>query len=582
MTRLTHSNGTAPGPEESTQSAQSAQGESSPRALELVELDKDRTGPRTYFGLGLWNVYFICKFALAYAGYLRLDLLYNAIFFLFVLVPVNGRVLNALRQTAAVVLAVALVWSESWLPGPQSIIANTSGIAGFSVNYVVQLVWDFINFRMVGWGVVIVLAYYLLRDFVRITTVTALYMAFLVVQPLFMEPAAPVRQQPALIAEAAPRTSEEVLAQAAVAGNPDAVAASEEVQNWYQTFLDYEKERVVRFPSGISAKDTPFDIIILNICSLSNDDLEAANLQNHRVFSRFNIRFDKFNSATSYSGPAALRLLTGACGQPSHDDLYGARRPDCEIMNRLDALGFKQHLFLDHSGAYDNYLNTMRTQAGLTAPFEQRKFPLKYMSFNNEEIADSLSVMRHWTRVMNRDKDKRSVSLFNFIALHDGNRLPLHSRWEAFEPRAKTFLDNLNTFINELEKGRRKVMLIVVPDHGAAVRGDRIQTPRLRDIPSRRITQVPVLVKFVGLNKLPKNQIHVSGSSSYLALTTLIGRTIETNFFSKPEGAVPLETLVQDLPQTHMVSENGQAAVLEYKGRDYLKLNRGKWEPYGG
>ena len=86
---------------------------------------------------------------------------------------------------------------------------------------------------------------------------------------------------------------------------------------------------------------------------------------------------------------------------------------------------------------------------------------------------------------------------------------------------------------------------------------------------------MPVLAKFIGLKDLPKTQIHVSGSSSYLALTTLIGRTIETNFFAKSAGAVPLETLVKDLPQTHMVSENGQAAVLEYKGRDYLKLNRG-------
>ena len=125
-------------------------------------------------------------------------------------------------------------------------------------------------------------------------------------------------------------------------------------------------------------------------------------------------------------------------------------------------------------------------------------------------------------------------------------------------------------------------MLIVVPEHGAAVRGDRIQTPRLRDIPTRRITQVPVLVKFVGLKNLPKEQIHVTGNSSYLALSTLIGRTIETNFFSNSKGAVPLENLVKDLPTTHMVSENGQAAVLEYKGRDYMKLNRGKWEPYGG
>ncbi len=541
-----------------------------------------RTPARSYFGLGLWNVFFICEFALAYTGYLRLDLLYNAILFVFVLLPVPGRALNALRQLAAVVLGIALVWSESWLPGPQSILANTSGIAGFSVNYVVQLLWDFINFRMVGWGVVILLAYYLLRDFVRITTVTALYMTFLVVQPIFMEPAAPVRAPAAAVAADAGKTRSEILAEAASTQSGDAVAPSEEVENWYRTFLDYEKERMAQLPTGISARDTPFDIIILNICSLSNDDLEAANLQNHKVFSRFNIRFDKFNSATSYSGPAALRLLTGACGQPSHDDLYGARRPDCEVMNRLDALGFKQHLFLDHGGAYDNYLNTMRTQAGLTAPFEQRKFPLKYMSFNNEEIADTLSVLRHWRRVMDRDKDLRSVSLFNFIALHDGNRLPLHSRWEAFEPRAKRFLDDLNTFITELEKGRRKVLLLVVPEHGAAVRGDRIQTPRLRDIPSRRITQVPVLAKFIGLKDLPKNQIHVSGSTSYLALTTLIGRTIETNFFSKSAGAVPLEALVKDLPQTHMVSENGQAAVLEYKGRDYLRLNRGKWEPYGG
>ena len=541
-----------------------------------------RTPARSYFGLGLWNVFFICEFALAYTGYLRLDLLYNAILFVFVLLPVPGRALNALRQLAAVVLGIALVWSESWLPGPQSILANTSGIAGFSVNYVVQLLWDFINFRMVGWGVVILLAYYLLRDFVRITTVTALYMTFLVVQPIFMEPAAPVRAPAAAVAADAGKTRSEILAEAASAQSGDAVAPSEEVENWYRTFLEYEKERMAQLPTGISARDTPFDIIILNICSLSNDDLEAANLQNHKVFSRFNIRFDKFNSATSYSGPAALRLLTGACGQPSHDDLYGARRPDCEVMNRLDALGFKQHLFLDHGGAYDNYLNTMRTQAGLTAPFEQRKFPLKYMSFNNEEIADTLSVLRHWRRVMDRDKDLRSVSLFNFIALHDGNRLPLHSRWEAFEPRAKRFLDDLNTFITELEKGRRKVLLLVVPEHGAAVRGDRIQTPRLRDIPSRRITQVPVLAKFIGLKDLPKNQIHVSGSTSYLALTTLIGRTIETNFFSKSAGAVPLEALVKDLPQTHMVSENGQAAVLEYKGRDYLRLNRGKWEPYGG
>ena len=89
-----------------------------------------------------------------------------------------------------------------------------------------------------------------------------------------------------------------------------------------RAFLDYEKERRAVLPTGLNAKDTPFDIVIMNVCSLSNDDLEASDLNNHRIFSRFNIRFDHFNSATSYSGPATLRLLNAACGQVSHDELY--------------------------------------------------------------------------------------------------------------------------------------------------------------------------------------------------------------------------------------------------------------------
>lgn len=546
----------------------------------LKTLKQAATKP--YFGLGLWNVYFICKFLLAATGYLRLDLGLNALLFLFVLFPIAGKWINILRQVVAFVLAVSLLWSESWLPGPQSILANTSGIAGFSVNYVVELAWDFINPKMVAAGAGIILGYYILRDFVRVSAVTGCWLIFLFVQPLFIS--APVRPTAPLVTAQAPTDPAIMMSQPAEAipAGSGQVATDEEVENWYKTFLAYEKDRMAKLPTGISAKDTPFDIVIMNICSLSNDDLEAANLQNHRALSRFNIRFDQFNSATSYSGPATLRLLKGACGQPSHDGLYDSRRPDCEIMNRLDSLGFKQHLFMDHSGTYDNYLNTLRTQAGLTAPFERRQYPLKYMSFNNEEIADTLSVLRHWQRVVTRAKDTRSVSLFNFIALHDGNRLPRHSRWEAFEPRAKTFLDNLNTFMNELERTNRKVLLVVVPEHGAAVRGDRVQAPRLRDIPSTRITQVPVMVKFFGLKDLPKGQMHVPGHTSYLAMSTLIGRVIDTNFFSKTGGAVPMQELLKDLPQTHLVSENGQAQVLEYKGQDYLRQNRGKWQPYGG
>lgn len=534
-------------------------------------------------GLGLWNVYFICKFFLTQLGYLRLELFANIALFCFLLLPANSKGMRFLKQLIALGCGIALLWSESWLPGPQSIMANASGITGFSVNYVLQLIWDFINWRMVFAGFAILLIYYAARDFIRVTAITGCWLLFLVVSPFFGS--APSQQSNLVPQTAAGKTAvgnpaDTASALAAAKGTAQGEVTSEEIDKWYQTFIAYEKDRVAQFPDSIKPKDTPFDIVILNICSLSTDDLIASNLINNRTFSQFNIRFDHFNSATSYSGPAALRLLNGACGQPSHEALYDTRRPECEIMNRLDSLGFKQHLFLDHSGVYDNYLNAMRTQAGLTAPFERRRYPVKYVSFNDEEIADTLSVFRHWRSVVNKAKGPRSVSLFNFIALHDGNRQPGKSRWEEFEPRARAFIEALDVFIADLQKSKRKVMLIIVPEHGAAVRGDRIQTPRLRDIPSRRITQVPVMVKFFGLNKLPKTPVHVTSDTSYLALSTLIGRVIETNYFSKPEGAVPMADLVNDLPTTHMVSENAQAMVLEYKGKDYLKMSKGTWRPY--
>ena len=123
-------------------------------------------------------------------------------------------------------------------------------------------------------------------------------------------------------------------------------------------------------------------------------------------------------------------------------------------------------------------------------------------------------------------------------------------------------------------------MFIVVPEHGAAVRGDRIQAPRLRDIPSMSITQVPVLVKFFGLKDLPEGQIHVPGTTSYLALSTLIGKTLESNYFSDEKGSVTLDTLVKDLPETNPVSENAQTVVLRYKDRDYIRQKGEEWVVY--
>lgn len=530
-------------------------------------------GPR-FTGLGVWNVYFIIAFALAAFGYIELNLLGNALLMAWLLLPVGPKWLRILRGTLGVAAAAVLLYSESWLPGVDSILANKGGIAGFSLLYMAEFALDFINVKMVGWGLLVFLGYFLVRRYVRVTFFTIVYFLGAVTMP-WVQSILPERA-PVVTADAGGQTNE--AAAPAKTGKADAKAVGE----WYDAFLAYEHDRRARFPNGLSETDTPFDILLLSICSVSNDDLAVSQLDQHPLFKEFNIRFDSFNAATAYSGPALLRLLNGACGQPSHSELYGERRPECEIMTRLGTLGYSQRLLMDHSGEYDNFLQSMRDKAGVTATLDNAKYPTRYMGFDDEEIADSLAVLRHWQRTQVKSKAGRTATLINFIALHDGNRLPGRGRAEPFKPRAQEMFDNIRTFLRELERSGRKTMVVIVPEHGAAVRGDKIQVPRLRDIPTMRISRVPVMVKFVGLKGMPNEPIHVTGNTSYLALTSLIGKTLETDYFSKDGGTVPLEQLVHDLPQTNPVSENGTVQTLEYQGREYFRQNGGEWKPYGG
>ncbi len=530
-------------------------------------------GPR-FTGLGVWNVYFIIAFALAAFGYIELNLLGNALLMAWLLLPVGPKWLRILRGTLGVAAAAVLLYSESWLPGVDSILANKGGIAGFSLLYMAEFALDFINVKMVGWGLLVFLGYFLVRRYVRVTFFTIVYFLGAVTMP-WVQSILPERA-PVVTADAGGQTNE--AAAPAKTGKADAKAVGE----WYDAFLAYEHDRRARFPNGLSEKDTPFDILLLSICSVSNDDLAVSQLDQHPLFKEFNIRFDSFNAATAYSGPALLRLPNGACGQPPHSELYGERRPECEIMTRLGTLGYSQRLLMDHSGEYDNFLQSMRDKAGVTATLDNAKYPTRYMGFDDEEIADSLAVLRHWQRTQVKSKAGRTATLINFIALHDGNRLPGRGRAEPFKPRAQEMFDNIRTFLRELERSGRKTMVVIVPEHGAAVRGDKIQVPRLRDIPTMRISRVPVMVKFVGLKGMPNEPIHVTGNTSYLALTSLIGKTLETDYFSKDGGTVPLEQLVHDLPQTNPVSENGTVQTLEYQGREYFRQNGGEWKPYGG
>lgn len=99
------------------------------------------------------------------------------------LLPVANRKISIARHVLAAAGAAVLVYSESWLPGLDSITSNAANIAGFSASYIKELLWDFVNFEMVGWGIVIALAYLVLRNWIRLSVVTVLYFVGFVLTP---------------------------------------------------------------------------------------------------------------------------------------------------------------------------------------------------------------------------------------------------------------------------------------------------------------------------------------------------------------------------------------------------------------
>ncbi len=60
-------------------------------------------------------------------------------------------------------------------------------------------------------------------------------------------------------------------------------------------------------------------------------------------------------------------------------------------------------------------------------------------------------------------------------------------------------LADFDQFLTELERTGRPVAVLLMPEHGAALRGDEYQISGMREIPNPRITLVPAALKLIGL-----------------------------------------------------------------------------------
>lgn len=437
---------------------------------------------------------------------------------------------------------------------------------------------------MVGAFFVLVVAWLFLNQWIRITVFVVAAMVWVNVGPLLPSINLWSTGQ-ATTATAAATSSAPASAAGSTTASGDlpaqtAAPTSDNLNAWLNSFYASESKRTTTFPAQLPEDAQPFDLLVINICSLASSDIEAAGLMQHPLWSHFDIRFSNFNSATSYSGPAAIRLLRASCGQPSHTNLYQPAGNQCYLFDNLSKLGFTQHLMLDHNGVFGDFLKEVRENGGMQSPLmDQSKLPVNLLSFDGSPVYDDLAVLDRWLQSPDMPAGGRSATFYNILPLHDGNHFQGQSKTADYKTRAQKLFDELDAFFTELEKSGRRVMVVVVPEHGAALQGDKMQVSGLRDIPSPSITHVPAAIKFFGM-KAPHQgaAIDINQPSSYLAISELVARAVDGKIFT--EDSVDWSAFTGNLPQTAAVSENSNAVVVQYQGKPYVRLNGGSWVPY--
>jgi hypothetical protein len=134
-------------------------------------------------------------------------------------------------------------------------------------------------------------------------------------------------------------------------------------------------------------------------------------------------------------------------------------------------------------------------------------------------------------------------------------------------------------FLDALRASGRRTLVVLVPEHGAALAGTAFQPADLREVPLPAITTVPVAVKLVGpgLPRVPARQLTVSRPTSYLAVAHLVAAALDAPEL-RPE-AVFSDDVMARLPETPFVAENEATTVVLDGGEVFWRKGDGRFAP---
>lgn len=514
--------------------------------------------------MGAWSVYFLAKLGLYWTQFIGLDWSMNLLFAAALAWPLARAHWRRVRHLVAAPLALALLYHDSFLPPLSRLRSQFGALASFEADYWLELAGRFVSWPVVGAVAGLAAAFVLLRRRLRFSTLALLGLASAAVLPA-----------PGFWArDTAPGVT--------LSGSEGRTAplALGQLDARLDAFYASERDRTLRLPD-----DTPpaFDIVVLSVCSLSWDDIDEVRLRDAPLMRRFDIVFRQFNSAASYSGPALLRLLRASCGQTPQSALYEPAPEACYLFSNLAHAGYKPALLMNHDGNFDKFAEQLHTYGGPGAvPTLDKGAPVAMRGFDGSPIQGDYETLARWSAARGNSPSPVAL-LYNTITLHDGNRVPgLASQrsQDTYRPRLLKLFSDLDRFIDVIEASKRPTLLMLVPEHGGAVRGDKVQIAGLRELPTPAITNVPAAVKLVGFDGYTAGAgpIAVDRPSSYFALATLMAALMPGG--RSVGGREQLEAIVRELPATDWVAENDGTLLLRQGGRSVVRSPQGPWMPY--
>lgn len=507
--------------------------------------------------MGFAFFYFSAKLFLFGGGHIRLDIVLNLLFLAFLFGsavytgrPGRGKPVKYASVFISLVLGLLLLWHDSWLPSPAETYSLLKAHGLPSAEYIADFASRFFAPKaMLVLGGLLAVSLFI-RRFTR-TLAGVLFAAL--VAAAFLIPGA------------------------------SAGVDGADLDEWLSDFYEEESARVVYF-NGPSGDTAPFDIILVNICSIAREDLDVVGLSGHPLFRRFDYFFENFNSVSTYSNPAVIRLFNSGAGQTVHAEMYDGLPKEYSLFANLKEMGYDPFFLMNHNGTYGHFLDETRRLGNMTGKVIRTEgLKARVEMFDGSPVYGDYEALAAGWKAMVKARPKRAAVFYNTVTLHDGCRPAGGGEAWKKDPEGtyavllRGLLDDTVKFMDLLEASGRRVVVVFIPEHGRALRGTAMQVAGLRDIPLPGITNVPVGVALIGKRSYrhEPQTLRITEPTSFLALAQMLADFVEKNPFVSPKLAS--EVFIRSLPSTPFVSENEENIVIGRDGRFFLKDKTGEW-----